>query len=114
VVLRGMRDIAFGAVVADPLVGRSMELHTFDAESAELRIDRFDIRHRTSIEVDGEPRPALAVDVATGLVNERTYYSPDVPRHLMRRHLADSDMVEDVVSFVVLPHGEDSEAATTP
>jgi S1-C subfamily serine protease len=114
VVLRGMRDIAFGAVVADPLVGRSMELHTFDAESAELRIDRFDIRHRTSIEVDGELRPALAVDVATGLVNERTYYSPDVPRHLMRRQLADSDMVEDVVSFVVLPHGEDSEVADTP
>jgi S1-C subfamily serine protease len=114
VVLRGMRDIAFGAVVADPLVGRSMELHTFDAESAELRIDRFDIRHRTTIEVDGELRSALAVDVATGLVNERTYYSPDVPRHLMRRQLADSDMVEDVASFVVLPHGEDSEAAATP
>jgi len=114
VVLRGMRDIAFGAVVADPLVGRSMELHTFDAESAELRIDRFDIRHRTSIEVQGELRPALAVDVATGLVNERTYYSPDVPRHLMRRQLADSGLVEDVVSFVVLPHGQDPEVAETP
>lgn len=109
VVLRGMRDIAFGAVVADPLVGRSMELHTFDAESAELRIDRFDIRHRTSIEVDGELLPALAVDVASGLVNERTYYSPDVPRHLMRRQLAETNSVEDVVAYALLQVGGPSE-----
>lgn len=109
VVLRGMRDIAFGALVADPLVGRSMELHTFDAEAAELRIDRFDIRHRTTIEIAGQFRPAMAVDVAAGLVNERTYYSPEVPRHLLRRQLADTNVVEDVVSFIELPIGDESE-----
>ena len=103
IVLRQMRDIAFGALVADPLVGRSMELQTFDASTAELRTDRFDIRRRTTIEVNGTPHEALAVDVATGLVNERAHYSTGVPRRLLRHEHAETGAVEEVVGFQLLP-----------
>lgn len=106
IVLRDMRDIAFGALVADPLVGRSMELRTFDAAAAEIRIDRFDIRRRTTIELGGEQRDALAVDIATGLVNERAYYSTEIPRRLLRHEDADTGAVEEVVAFYLLPTPE--------
>lgn len=103
IVLRDMRDIAFGALVAEPLVGRSMELRTFDARTGEVRLDRFDIRRRTTIEVGGEQVTAFAVDVASGLVNERTYYTTDVPRRLLRREDAATGAVEEVVAHYVLP-----------
>lgn len=100
-VLREMRHVAFGtlAVEADRLIGRSMELHTFDSPSAEIRIDRFDIRHTATIESDGRSRRALVVDVASGLVNERHYFTPDVPRRLLRREEAETGAVEEVVSY---------------
>lgn len=100
-VLREMRHVAFGtlAVEADRLIGRSMELHTFDSPSAEMRIDRFDIRRRTTIVTDGRARPALVVDVASGLVNERHYFTPDLPRRLLRREDAETDAVEEVIGF---------------
>lgn len=100
-VLREMRHVAFGtlAMKADRLVGRSMELHTFDSQSAEMRIDRFDIRHHATIESDGRARRALVVDVASGLVNERHYFTPDVPRRLLRREDAETGAVEEVVSY---------------
>ncbi|MGD8496010.1 MAG: S1C family serine protease [Gemmatimonadales bacterium] len=110
IVLRGMRDLAFGGLVADPLVGRSMELHTFDAELAELRIDRFDIRHRTTLEMNGAPEPALAVDVASGLANQRTYYTTEVPRRLLRREFGESGAVEEVVSYGVIPREAEAPA----
>lgn len=103
IVLRDMRDIAFGALVAEPLVGRSMELRTFDAQAGEVKLDRFDIRRRTTIEVGGEQVTALAVDVASGLVNERSYYTTDVPRRLLRREDAATGAVEEVVGHYVLP-----------
>lgn len=102
IVLRDMREIAFGALVAEPLVGRSMELRTFDPISGEVKLDRFDIRRRTTIEMDGAQQSALAVDVASGLVNERAYYSPDVPRRLLRREDAETGSVEEVVAYFVL------------
>lgn len=112
IVLRDMRDIAFGALVAEPLVGRSMELQTFDAASAEVKIDRFDIRRRTTIEVQGEQRDALAVDIAGGLVNERAYYSTDVPRRLLRHEDAETGAVEEVTGFYLLPTpGEEPESS---
>ncbi len=103
IVLRDMRDIAFGALVAEPLVGRSMELRTFDARTGEVKLDRFDIRQRTTIEVAGEQVTALAVDVASGLVNERAYYTTDMPRRLLRREDAETGAVEEVISYYVLP-----------
>lgn len=103
IVLRDMRNIAFGALTADPLVGRSMELRTFDATSGEVKLDRFDIRRRTTIEIGGEQVIALAVDVASGLVNERAYFSTDVPRRLLRREDAETGAVEEVVAYYVLP-----------
>jgi len=103
IVLRDMREIAFGSLVAEPLVGRSMELRTFDPTSGDVKLDRFDIRRRTTIEMDGTQQSALAVDVASGLVNERAYYSPDVPRRLLRREDAETDSVEEVVAYFVLP-----------
>lgn len=103
IVLRDMRNIAFGALTADPLVGRSMELRTFDATSGEVKLDRFDIRRRTTIEIGGEQVNALAVDVASGLVNERAYFSTDVPRRLLRREDAETGAVEEVVAYYVLP-----------
>lgn len=98
-VLREMRHLAFGtlAVETDRMIGRSMELHTFDSPSAEMRIDRFDIRDRTTIRADGRARRVLVVDVASGLVNERHYYTTDVPRRLLRREDADFGAVEEVV-----------------
>ncbi|HSM08070.1 MAG TPA: hypothetical protein VLA33_03505, partial [Gemmatimonadota bacterium] len=110
VVLRDMRDIAFGALVAEPLVGRSMELRTFDARTGEVKLDRFDIRRRTTIEVGGEQVTALAVDVASGLVNERSYFTTDVPRRLLRREDAATGAVEEVVGHYVLPAPDE----TTP
>lgn len=100
-VLREMRHVAFAtlSVEADRLIGRSMELHTFDSPAAEMRIDRFDIRDRTTIVTDGRARRALVVDVASGLVNERHYFTPDVPRRLLRREDAETGAVEEVVSF---------------
>jgi S1-C subfamily serine protease len=109
-VLRDMRDIAFGALVAEPLVGRSMELRTFDATSGEVKVDRFDIRRRTTIAIGGEQTGALAVDVASGLVNERAYFSTDVPRRLLRREDAETGAVEEVVAYYVLPAPDENEA----
>lgn len=103
IVLRDMRDIAFGALIAEPLVGRSMELRTFDAASGEVKLDRFDIRRRTTIEIGGEQVNALAVDVASGLVNERHYFTTDVPRRLLRREDAATGAVEEVIAYHVLP-----------
>lgn len=114
IVLRDMRDIAFGALIADPLVGRSMELLTFDAALAEVKADRFDIRRRTTLEVGGDQRPALAVDVASGLVNERAYYSPEVPRRLLRHEDAESGSVEEVVAFYALPEPDAEDGEATP
>jgi len=108
IVLRDMRNIAFGALVAEPLVGRSMELHTFDARSGEVKLDRFDIRRHTTIEVGGEQVTALAVDVASGLVNERAYFTTDVPRTLLRRQDAATGAVEEVIAHHVLPAPEDT------
>lgn len=110
IVLRDMLDIAFGALVAEPLVGRSMELRTFDARTGEVKLDRFDIRRRTTIEVGGEQVTALAVDVASGLVNERSYFTTDVPRRLLRREDAATGAVEEVVAHYVLPAPDE----TTP
>lgn len=110
IVLRDMRNVAFGALVAEPLVGRSMELRTFDARTGEVKLDRFDIRQRTTIEVGGEQVTALAVDVASGLVNERSYFTTDVPRRLLRREDAATGAVEEVVGhYILLAPGE-----TTP
>lgn len=104
-VLREMRHVAFGtlAVEADRLIGRSMELRTFDSPSGEMRIDRFDIRHRGTIETDGRARRALVVDVASGLVNERHYFTLDVPRRLLRREDAETGAVEEVVRYSRIP-----------
>ncbi len=110
-VLREMRHVAFGtlAVQADRLIGRSMELHTFDSPSAEMRIDRFDIRDRATIETDDRARRALVVDVASGLVNERHYFTLDVPRRLLRREDAETGAVEEVVDYSRIP-GPDASA----
>ena len=103
--LRSMRHVAFATLKADAdrMIGRSMELHTFDAETAEMRIDRFDIRHRTTIEAGDRAQRALVVDVASGLVNERHYFTTDVPRQLLRRQDAEIGAVEEVVSFTRIP-----------
>lgn len=99
--LRSMRHVAFATleVDTDRMIGRSMELHTFDAETAEMRIDRFDIRNRTTIEAGDRARQALVVDVASGLVNERHYFTSDPPRRLLRRQDAEIGAVEEVVSY---------------
>lgn len=111
VVLRDLRDLAFGAVVAEQFVGRSVELTTFDAARAELTSDRFDVRSRTTVESEGSTVNALAVDVASGLVNERTYYTIDVPRRLLSRQHAETGAVEEVVGYFVIPAGRADEDA---
>lgn len=85
VLLRDMRDFAFGALEADSLVGRSVEFSTFDASTGALTHDRFDVLGTETIEaLDGE-RSTLVVNIASGLSNETVYFEVAEPRIPLRR-----------------------------
>jgi S1-C subfamily serine protease len=104
IVTRGMRDLAFATLLADSLVGRSVELVTFDPRTGDLVRDRFDVLGLESIEVAGESRQALRVNVASGLTNTSAYFRATPPRILLRQtRESDEGGVEEVTHLEIFP-----------
>lgn len=101
IVLREVADLAFGTLAADSLVGRSVQLVTFDAFTGEVMHDRYDVRDLTTLRAAGEEREALRVTVARGLSNTTTYFTIERPRIPLRREGGDDEATEDVVSIEV-------------
>ncbi len=105
IVLREVRDLAFGTLAVDSLVGRSVELATFDAASGDVMTDRYDVRAIERLEVAGEVYEALRINVASGLSNTDAYYRAARPRILLRqRHPGDSG-AEEVRSLEIFGEG---------
>lgn len=109
IVLREMRDLVFASVVADRLVGRSLELVTFDPTAAQITTDRYDVRAESEIEVQGRKHDVLVVDMATGLSNERRYYMKESPRLLLRRERGAPGLSEEMVGLYWYPSPPDPE-----
>jgi S1-C subfamily serine protease len=102
ILLRDMRDVAFGLLVADSLVGRSVEFATFDPRTGEVTGDRYDVLESDTLTVAGETRSVLRVNVASGLTNETVYFESQPPRVVTRRVSQDGSIVEDVTSLEML------------
>ena len=94
ILLRDVRDLAFATLTEDSLVGRSVELATFEPRTGEVMSDRYDVLAIDTVEVLGAPRPVLRVSVASGLVNEMVYFTNLVPRIAVRRESADGARIE--------------------
>jgi len=95
-ILRSTRHLAFATLQADSLLDRSVELVTFDAESAEMTTDRYDVRDSTRIQVDGREFRVLRVNLASGLTNSTLFFRQSVPRVLLRRDRDHSGAAEEV------------------
>ena len=106
VILRELKDLAFGALVTDSLVGRSVELLTFDAWSAEVVNDRYDVLGTSSISSGDETVDALMVNVASGLVNTTAYFGLEHPRVLLRREGGVGGEVDEVTEIEMYPRKE--------
>ena len=104
IVLREFRDLAFGALVTDSLVGRSVELSTFDPWEGEIVEDRYDVIGVREIEAgDGEEYQALVVNVASGLFNATAYFRHDLPRILLRREGGEFGEIDEVRTIEMFP-----------
>jgi hypothetical protein len=99
VVPREMRDLAFTALASDSLIGKSIELTTFDPWSGGVVEDRYDILGVTEIEAGGRSYDALQVNVASGLTNSTAYFGLERPGLLLRRVSAEGEEVEEIVSI---------------
>ena len=100
--LREQRDLAFGTLATDSLLGRSVELTTFDPWTGQVENDRYDVLGRDTLEVAGVRRPVIRAMVATGLTNETVYFTDVRPRVAVRRVSQDGSRVEEVVSLQIL------------
>ncbi|MDX1392825.1 MAG: trypsin-like peptidase domain-containing protein [Gemmatimonadota bacterium] len=103
ILLREMTDLAFGMLVAEPLIGRSVEFVTFDPWTAQVTADRYDVRWNTTIRAGGEERDALVVDIVSGLDNDRVHFTVEVPRTMLRRRSDRDGVVEEVVRVYSIP-----------
>ncbi len=110
ILFRETRDLAFGTMAADGLVGQSVELVTFDAATGQVAHDRYDVRRRTKIEVQGREHDVWEVDLASGLTNERAYFMIDAPRLPLRRERGEDGVLEEVTALFWYPGGEDPDA----
>lgn len=106
VILHDIRNLAFGLLQADQLVGRSLELTTFDPRSAEIRHDRMDVRADTTVQAAGESYDALRVSLASGLSNQLLYFRRDRPRLFLRRVDPDEGELEEVLSMRIFAREE--------
>lgn len=97
IVLREMRDLAFTSMAADSLVGKSVELVTFDAWSGSVVEDRYDVLDVTEVEAGGETYEALRVNVASGLANATAFFSVERPFALLRRVSGDGRETEELL-----------------
>lgn len=112
-VLRSTRHLAFATLAEDSLVGRSVELTTFDAPSAELQRDRYDVRDTTTIRVGGEEWEVFRVNLASGLENATAHFRRATPRVLLRIVEGYGSAVEEVVGLEMFGPG-DAGADTRP
>ena len=97
ILLRDVRDLAFGTLAVDSLVGRSVELTTFEPRTGEVVYDRFDVLGDEQVTVGNESYQALRTNVASGLTNEIVYFGSARPRIPVRRVNQDGSQVEDAV-----------------
>ena len=102
IVLREMRDLAFATLANEVLVGRSVELITFDPHTGEVMHDRYDVRGKEEIEVGGQKHDAYRVNVASGLSNSVVHFGVEEPRLLLRKQTEGPD-VEELVAHEVFP-----------
>lgn len=101
--LRDVRDLAFATLAVDSLVGRSVEFTTFDTRTGEVTHDRYDVLARETVEVVGEEREALRVNVASGLTNEIVHFDARRPRIVLRRSSQDGARIERTTRAEVVP-----------
>ena len=97
VLLHDVRDLAFATLVADSLIGRSVEFVTFDPRTGRVGSDRYDVSAADTIDVAGATRPVLRVNVASGLANETVYFAQQPPRVALRRVSQEDVIVHEVV-----------------
>jgi S1-C subfamily serine protease len=97
ILLRELRELAFGTLSAEALVGRSVELATFEPTTGEVTDDRYDVLAVDTIEVLGQRRAVLRTSVASGLTNETVYFTIDTPRVAVRRVGQDGRRVESAI-----------------
>lgn len=102
ILLRDVRDLAFATLQVDSLVGRSVEFMTFDPRTGEIVSDRYDVLGADTIEVQGEKKPVLRVNVASGLTNEIVFFERVRPRVALRRVSQDGASVEDIIRVEVM------------
>jgi hypothetical protein len=102
VLLRDMRDLAFATLVADSLIGRSVEFETFDPRTGQVGSDRYDVLGTETIEVAGTSRSVLRVNIASGLTNETVYFEQRPPRVAVRRVSQDGSFIEEVTRLEML------------
>jgi S1-C subfamily serine protease len=102
VLLRDMRDLAFATLVADSLVGRSVDFETFDPLTGQVGSDRYDVLGTETIQVAGASRSVLRVNIASGLTNETVYFERRLPRIAVRRVSQDGSFVEEVTRLEML------------
>jgi len=102
ILLRDVRDLAFATLQVDSLVGRSVEFSTFDPRTGEIVSDRYDVLGADTIEVAGEKRSVLRVNVASGLTNEIVFFEQRRPRVALRRVSQDGSSVEDIIRMEVM------------
>lgn len=97
ILLRDVRDLAFGTLAVDSLVGRSVELTTFEPRTGQVVYDRFDVLAQEEVTVGDEVYEALRTNVASGLTNETVYFATARPRFPVRRITQDGGRVEDAI-----------------
>jgi hypothetical protein len=96
VLLRDVRDLAFGTLAVDSLVGMSVEFTTFDPRTASLADDRYDVLARDTVVVEGVVQAVLRTNVATGLSNQTVFFTSGRPRVPVRSISQDGLRVEKV------------------
>lgn len=111
VLLRSTRHLAFATLAEDSLVGRSVELVTFDASSGETEVHRYDVRGSTTVRVGDRDVPALRVNLASGLNNTTAYFRRDAPRVLLRRDSPGGDGAERLLELRL--HGTGADPSET-
>jgi S1-C subfamily serine protease len=104
ILLRDVRDLAFATLAIDSLVGRSVEFTTFDPREGAVTRDRYDVLGMDSVQVAGETRAALRVNLASDLTNETVFFAAERPRIVLRRVGDQDGAVEEVLrTEVFLP-----------
>ena len=106
IILRELRELAFSALATDSLVGRSVELVTFDPATGQIVHDRYDVQGVTTVEATGEEHEAFRVNIASGLSNATGYFRKEQPSVLLRRVSADGTSVEEVTDLRLLGSGD--------